>query len=106
LNGQFLIEEAERGAAGIMPSSDIACVYVRVMDLLARGDRAEAWRIFACALPLIRFELQPGLGVSAAKHNLVARGVLRSARVRHPTSSIDAAAAADLETPRRLADAA
>ena len=104
LNGQFLIEEVERGAVGTMPSSDIACVYVRVMDLLARGDRAEAWRIFARALPLIRFELQPGLGVSAAKHNLVARGVLRSARVRHPTSAIDAAGVAELATLRRLAD--
>jgi 4-hydroxy-tetrahydrodipicolinate synthase len=105
LNGQFLIEEVERGAVGTMPSSDIACVYVRVMELLAGGDRAEAWRLFSRALPLIRFELQPGLGVSAAKHNLVARGVLRSARVRHPTSAIDAAGAAELETLRRLADA-
>jgi 4-hydroxy-tetrahydrodipicolinate synthase len=106
LNGQFLIEEVERGAVGTMPSSDIAWVYVRVMDLLQRGDKAEAWRLFSAALPLIRFELQPGLGVSAAKHNLVARGVLRSARVRHPTSSLDAAGVVELETLRRLVEPA
>jgi 4-hydroxy-tetrahydrodipicolinate synthase len=106
LNGHFLIEEIERGAVGTMPSSDIARVYVRVMDLLKQGDKAEAWRVFSVALPLIRFELQPGLGVSAAKHNLVARGVLKSARVRHPTSSLDAAGAAELETLRRLVDPA
>jgi 4-hydroxy-tetrahydrodipicolinate synthase len=105
LNGNFLIEEIERGAVGTMPSSDIAWVYVRVMDLLKQGDKAEAWRIFSVALPLIRFELQPGLGVSAAKHNLVARGVLKSA-VRHPSSSIDPTGAAELETLRRLVDPA
>jgi 4-hydroxy-tetrahydrodipicolinate synthase len=106
LNGQFLIEEVERGAVGTMPSSDIAWIYVRVMDLLKRGDKPEAWRLFSTALPLIRFELQPGLGVSAAKHNLVARGVLKSPRVRHPTSSLDATGVAELETLRRLADQA
>ena len=106
LNGQFLIEECERGAVGVMPSSDATWVYVRVMDLLAKGDRKEAWRLFSIALPLIRFELQPGLGVSAAKHNLVAEGVLASARVRHPTSSIDATAASELAVLRDLVAAA
>jgi 4-hydroxy-tetrahydrodipicolinate synthase len=102
LNGQFLIEECERGAVGTMPSSDATWVYVRVMDLLAKGDKKEAWRLFSVALPLLRFELQPGLGVSAAKHNLVAEGVIASARVRHPTASIDAAGLAELKLLREL----
>jgi len=102
LNGQFLIEECERGAVGTMPSSDATWVYVRVMEFLAKGDKKEAWRLFSIALPLIRFELQPGLGVSAAKHNLVAEGILASARVRHPTSSLDAAAVAELAVLRGL----
>lgn len=106
LNGQFLIEECERGAVGTMPSSDATWLYVRVMDLLAKGNKQEAWRLFSIALPLIRFELQPGLGVSAAKHNLVAEGILASARVRHPTSSIDAAAVAELKVLRELLAAA
>ena len=106
LNGQFLIEECERGAVGTMPSSDATWLYVRVMDLLAKGNKAEAWRLFSIALPLIRFELQPGLGVSAAKHNLVAEGILASARVRHPPSSIDTAAVSALKVLRELLAAA
>ncbi len=102
LNGQFLIEELERGAVGTMPSSDLTWVYVRVMDLHAQGKIAEAWHLFALSLPLIRFELQPGLGVSAAKHNLVEQGVLKSARVRHPTKALDATALNELKVLRGL----
>jgi len=106
LNAQFMIEEFGRGVAGQMPSSDITWVYARVWESLKRGDKAEAWRLFSVALPLIRFELQPGLGVSAAKHNLVAKGVLKSEAVRHPTSSLDLAALCELAVLRDLVDAA
>lgn len=88
-----------------MPSSDITWIYTRVWESLKRGDKAEAWRLFSVALPLIRFELQPGLGVSAAKHNLVAKGILKSAAIRHPTSSLDAAALCELAVLRDLVDA-
>jgi 4-hydroxy-tetrahydrodipicolinate synthase len=55
-------------------------------------------------LPLIRFELQPGLGVSAMKHNLKAEGVIQSAGVRHPTPALDREALGELEFLRhRLA---
>lgn len=103
LNGQFLIEEFDRGAVGTMPSSDIARTYVGIWTALESGDRETAWRLFTQSLPLMRFELQPGLGVSAAKHNLVARGVLKSASVRHPTSSLDAAGLQELAAVRDLA---
>ncbi len=102
LNGNFLIEECERGAVGTMPSSDMTWMYVSVMRSLELGNKAEAWRLFSIAMPLIRYQLQPGLGVSAAKHNLVAEGVLASARVRHPTSSIDATALWELGVLREL----
>lgn len=102
LNGQFLIEEFERGAVGSMPSSDITAVYVEVWNHLTAGDSKAAWRVFTQALPLIRFELQPGLGVSAAKHNLAAQGVIACARVRHPTSELSAEGMRELETLRRL----
>ena len=72
-------------------------MFVEIWNLLAGGDRAAAWRVFTRALPLIRFELQPGMGVSAMKHNLVAAGVIRSARVRHPTASLDARSLKELE---------
>ena len=89
LNGQFMIEEIERGARGMMPGSDMIDLFVNIWNRLESGDRSGAWQVFSRALPLIRFELQPGMGVSAMKHNLMAAGVIRSARVRHPTASLD-----------------
>ena len=89
LNGQFMIEEFQRGARGQMPAADMTRNYVEVWKHLESGDTQSAWDLFTRALPLIRFELQPGLGVSAVKHNLVEKGVIRSATVRHPTRSLD-----------------
>lgn len=104
LNGQFLIEEYQRGARGVMPNCDMIPQYVRIWKLLEAGDAEAAWRLFVHILPLIRFELQPGLGVSAAKHNMVARGVIRSARVRHPTGSLDSQGLAELTALREWVD--
>ena len=90
LNGQFMIEEIQRGARGCMPAADMTSFYVQIWDRLEAADTSSAWDCFTRILPLVRFELQPGLGVSAVKHNLVARGVIESARVRHPTRALDA----------------
>lgn len=89
LNGQFLIEELDRGARGTMPGSDMTRIYRAIWDAL-RVDRDRAWALFTRALPLMRFELQPGMGVSAMKHNLAAAGVIASTAVRHPTVSLAA----------------
>ena len=96
LNGQFLIEELMRGARGTMPGSDLIPEFVEMWDRMEAGDRDGAWDVFVRVLPLIRFELQPGLGVSAMKHNLQAAGVIRGARVRHPTGTLDAEGVAEL----------
>ncbi|MGB9604610.1 MAG: dihydrodipicolinate synthase family protein [Bryobacteraceae bacterium] len=104
LNGQFLIEEHERGACGVMPNSDMIPQFVRIWRLLEAGDREGAWRRFVHILPLIRYELQPALGVSAAKHSLAARGVIRSPRVRPPTAELDAQGLRELEHLRRWVD--
>lgn len=89
LNGQFLIEELNRGARGIMPGSDLTDMFVRVHQAWKAGDEATARDEITRYLPIIRYELQPGLGVSAMKHNLAAGGVIASARVRHPTRTLD-----------------
>ena len=89
LNGQFFLEELGRGARGTMPGSDMTDMFVRVWGLYQSGKVAEARAEFNRYLPLIRYELQPGLGVSVMKHNLHAGGIIASPRVRHPTSSID-----------------
>ncbi len=100
LNGNFFIEELGRGSRGVMPGSDMTALYRAVWDLWHAGDTGQAWDVFTRMLPLIRFELQPGLGVSAMKHNLVAAGVIASTRVRHPTAALDANALAELQVLR------
>ncbi len=97
LNGNFLIEEYNRGSRGIMPGSDMIDSFVAIWNALEAGDQAEAWKVFTRILPLIRFELQPGLGVSAMKHNLKCAGVIASSHVRHPTGCIDKTGLAELD---------
>lgn len=106
LNGNFLIEEYDRGSRGIMPGSDLIPEFVRVWGHLEAGRREEAWRLFVHILPLIRFELQPGLGVAAMKQNLLARGIIACARVRHPTSTLDVTGAQELAFLRQWVDQA
>ena len=105
LNCQFFIEEFERGVRGQMPGSDRTRDLVEIWNHLEAGRIADAWQIFARILPLLRFQLQPGLGVSAQKHNLVAAGVIASAHVRHPTAALDEASIAELAVLRQFADA-
>lgn len=100
LNGQFLLEELDRGAIGTMPGSDLTAAFVRIWNLWTAGERRQARAEFSRYLPLIRYELQPGLGVSVMKHNLVAAGVIASARVRHPTHSLDDAGRRELSELR------
>lgn len=102
LNGQFMIEEHGRGARGTMPASDMASLYVAIWNALEAGQVKKAWETFRRALPLIRFELQPGLGVSAVKRSLLAEGVIRSARVRHPTRELDKQGVSELRALREL----
>jgi 4-hydroxy-tetrahydrodipicolinate synthase len=89
LNGQFLLEELHRGAVGTMPGSDMIPQFVRIWDHYRAGQKDGAKAEFQRLLPLIRYELQPGLGVSAMKHNLVKAGVIAHAAVRHPTRTLD-----------------
>lgn len=101
LNGHFLIEELQRGARGTMPGSDMVDMFVRVWDRYEAGDVAAARAEFNQYLPMIRFELQPGLGVSAMKHNLKAGGVIKSSAVRPPTRALDPTGAEELQELRK-----
>jgi 2-keto-3-deoxy-L-arabinonate dehydratase len=100
LNGNFLLEELIRGAVGTMPGSDMPDVFVRIWDAWQRGDVAAARAEFGRALPLIRYELQPGMGVAVMKQNLFDAGVIASARTRHPTKSLDATDISEIRTLR------
>lgn len=101
LNGHFLIEELQRGARGTMPGGDMTDMFVRVWNLYEAGQVKEARLEFNQYLPLIRFELQPGLGVSAMKHNLQAGGIIKSASVRPPTRALDQIASEELQELRK-----
>jgi 4-hydroxy-tetrahydrodipicolinate synthase len=74
--------------------------FVRIQGRFEKGDEDGAREDFARHLPLIRYELPPGLGVSVMKTNLKAAGIIASSRVRHPTSTIDAAAVREVEAIR------
>ncbi|MFN7829281.1 MAG: dihydrodipicolinate synthase family protein [Acidobacteriota bacterium] len=89
LNGHFFLEELQRGARGTMPGSDMMPMFVEVWDHYEAGRFDAARATFNRYLPLIRFELQPGLGVSAMKHNLQQLGVISRTIVRPPTRSLD-----------------
>jgi len=100
LNGHFFIEELQRGAAGTMPGSDMMPMFVRVWNLYQAAKLKEARAEFNRHLPLIRFELQPGLGVSAMKHNLKMLGIIDHTTVRPPTRSLDSIGIEELEQIR------
>ena len=96
LNGQFLLEELRRGARGTMPGSDLIPEFVSIWNAHENGDMKTARELFTRILPLIRFELQPALGVAAMKQNLKHAGIIKSATVRHPTKELDSDGLADL----------
>jgi 2-keto-3-deoxy-L-arabinonate dehydratase len=104
LNGQFLLEELGRGASGTMPGSDLAAIFVRIWTLWQGNQHDEAREEFSRYLPLIRYELQPGLGVSVMKLNLFEWGVITSTRVRHPTRAVDEIGRQELAALRRTLD--
>ncbi|MDX2029810.1 MAG: dihydrodipicolinate synthase family protein [Blastocatellia bacterium] len=97
LNGHFFLEELQRGARGTMPGSDMMPMFVKVWNEYEAGRRSEARAEFNRHLPLIRFELQPGLGVSAMKQNLKAAGIIKHTAVRPPTRSLDPAGIEELQ---------
>jgi 4-hydroxy-tetrahydrodipicolinate synthase len=101
LNGNFLIEELDRGSVGVMPGSDLCAPFVRLWTAYRAGDRAAAREEFRKMLPLIRYELQPGLGVSVMKHNLKALGIIDCAVVRPPAKTVDPIGIREIEELRQ-----
>ena len=89
LGGLYALEELERGAAGIMTGFAYPELLVRLYTLHRAGNIKEAAELFYGILPLIRFEFQPGIGISLRKTILVKRGAIRTATVRHPGAPID-----------------
>ena len=97
LGGAWVYEELEAGAAGVMTGFAFPEVLVEIVARFAAGDRAGAAAVFDRALPLIRYEFQPGIGVALRKHVFRRRGVFAGEHVRAPAAPVDAATLAGFE---------
>jgi len=83
LGGLFAFEELDRGAVGLMTGFAYPELLVALYRRYKRGDVDSAATLFYDILPLIRFEFQPGIGLSLRKHILVRRGAMDTTVVRH-----------------------
>lgn len=90
LGGVSLMPELEAGADGTMTGFALPEILVRIVAAFRAGDRDEARRVFAAALPLMVFEAQPGAGVALRKEILRRRGALAHPTVRQPAPTPDA----------------
>jgi 4-hydroxy-tetrahydrodipicolinate synthase len=95
--GVFLDFEMERGADGAMTGYAFPDMLVDLVKLSAAGERARAHDLFDAHLPLIRYELQPGVGLAVRKYVLMRRGIIASEAQRRPGAAITATARAEVE---------
>ncbi len=97
LGGLYAFEELNRGAVGIMTGFAYPELLVDMYNKHASGDIEGAATVFYDILPLIRFEFQPGIGISLRKHILKKRGVFKTTKIRHPGADADAKTLEHLE---------
>lgn len=97
VGGQFLPEEMARGADGIMTGYAFPEMLVNVCRLIWAGERDAAQDLFDLHLPLIRTEVQPGLGLAIRKYVLVKRGIIAHAALRAPGPKLSAETAAEVD---------
>jgi 4-hydroxy-tetrahydrodipicolinate synthase len=95
--GVFLDFEMERGADGAMTGYAFPDMLVELVRLSAAGERDRAHDLFDAHLPLIRYELQPGVGLAVRKYVLMRRGIIASDAQRRPAAAITEAARAEVE---------
>ena len=82
--GLFLDFEMERGADGAMTGYAFPEMLSDVVRLQRAGCRDEAHDIFDAHLPLLRYELQPGVGLAIRKYILKIRGIIAGEKQRAP----------------------
>ena len=90
--GSFLDFEMERGADGAMTGYAFPEMLVALVRLHRSGLRSEAHDLFDRHLPLIRYELQPVIGLAIRKYILVKRGILE---YRRASAAVDSALGSD-----------
>jgi 4-hydroxy-tetrahydrodipicolinate synthase len=95
--GIFLDFEMERGADGAMTGYAFPDMLVDIVRLSAAGEREKAHDLFDAHLPLIRYELQPGVGLAVRKYVLMRRGIIASDAQRRPAAAMTETARAEVE---------
>jgi 4-hydroxy-tetrahydrodipicolinate synthase len=96
LGALYGIFDLERGSSGFMTGFAFPEVLVAMVRELRRGRMDAAWDLYKRFLPLIVFEQQPGVGIRKEIYRM--RGLIRTARVRHPGAGVSPAAADQLRT--------
>lgn len=94
--GLFLDFEAGRGADGSMTGYAFPDMLVALHDLQEAGEREAAHDLFDAHLPLIRYEQQPGIGLSVRKHVLMRRGLIAHDALRRPGPKLSPQALAEV----------
>jgi 4-hydroxy-tetrahydrodipicolinate synthase len=95
--GMFLPYEMERGADGAMTGYAYPEMLVGVVKLSHAGKRSEAHDLFDRHLPLVRYETQPGIGLSVRKYVLKKRGIIAHDTLRKPGPKLSPETIADIE---------
>ena len=95
--GIFLPFELERGADGAMTGYAFPEMLMKIVELIGSGKREEAHDLFDKHLPLIRYETQPGMGLSVRKYVLKKRGIIDSDFVRAPGPKLSKVTISEVE---------
>lgn len=96
--GLYLLEEMLRGADGAMTGFAYPEMMSDVIAAVKAGDETRARNIFDAYLPLVRYEVQPGIGQAIRKHTLALRGAIAHPTVRKPGPSLSQATIAEVAT--------
>jgi 4-hydroxy-tetrahydrodipicolinate synthase len=94
LGALYGIFDLERGSSGFMTGFAFPEVLVAMVREVRRGEMDAAWDLYRRFLPLIVFEQQPGIGIRKEIYRM--RGLITTARVRHPGAGVIPAAAEQL----------
>jgi len=95
--GIHLTEELARGADGAMTGFSFPEMMVEVRREHEAGRRDRAADLFDAYLPLMRYELQPGLGMAIRKYVLAKQGAIASAAMRRPAPVLSAEDKAEID---------
>jgi 4-hydroxy-tetrahydrodipicolinate synthase len=93
----FLDFEMERGADGAMTGYAFPEMLIDVVRLSKEGRRDAAHDLFDAHLPMIRYEQQPGVGLSVRKYVLQKRGIITSSAQRKPGATLTPTAKAEVD---------